>query len=88
MKVRTNRHHLYSVLDLFLPKIITLAMFHIQRSSDGCIPDEHTVKLSNELGTLSMANAGPNTGGSQLFINTVSRLRCDVRKKATELEQL
>mmetsp|Transcript_27901 Transcript_27901/g.73594 ORF Transcript_27901/g.73594 Transcript_27901/m.73594 type:complete len:101 (+) Transcript_27901:273-575(+) len=41
------------------------------RSGDGSIPDEHTVKLSNEPGTLSMANAGPNSGGSQFFINTV-----------------
>ena len=34
------------------------------------IDDEHTVKISNTPGTLSMANAGPNTGGSQFFINT------------------
>ena len=26
--------------------------------------------LSNEVGTLSMANSGPNSGGSQFFINT------------------
>mmetsp|Transcript_3426 Transcript_3426/g.6708 ORF Transcript_3426/g.6708 Transcript_3426/m.6708 type:complete len:296 (-) Transcript_3426:274-1161(-) len=39
---------------------------------DGCIPDEFTAKLSNEPGTLSMANTGqPNSGGSQFFINTV-----------------
>lgn len=39
----------------------------------GPIPDEHprTVQLSNEPGTLSMANAGPNSGSSQFFINTV-----------------
>jgi len=41
---------------------------------DGCIEDEHPAdaKLSNEPGTLSMANTGrPNTGGAQFFINTV-----------------
>lgn len=40
----------------------------------GTIPDEFPegVTLSNEPGTLSMANTGrPNSGGSQFFINTV-----------------
>lgn len=38
----------------------------------GAIPDEHpaNVRLSNEPGTLSMANAGPKSGSSQFFINT------------------
>ncbi len=36
----------------------------------GAIKDEHTAKLSNEVGTLSMANAGPNSGSCQFFINT------------------
>jgi cyclophilin family peptidyl-prolyl cis-trans isomerase len=37
---------------------------------NGCIPDEFTAQLSNEPGTLSMANTGrPNSGGSQFFIN-------------------
>mmetsp|Transcript_2395 Transcript_2395/g.3833 ORF Transcript_2395/g.3833 Transcript_2395/m.3833 type:complete len:187 (+) Transcript_2395:101-661(+) len=42
-----------------------------KRNGEGSIPDEHTAKISNEIGTLSMANAGPNSGGSQFFINTV-----------------
>lgn len=38
----------------------------------GTIQDEHTAKLSNEPGTLSMANTGrPNSGSCQFFINTV-----------------
>ena len=36
-------------------------------SPRGTIPDEHTAKLSNEPGTLSLANRGANTGGSQFF---------------------
>lgn len=41
-------------------------------SPEGTIKDEHTAKLSNEPGTLSMANTGrPNSGSCQFFINTV-----------------
>lgn len=38
----------------------------------GAIPDEHPPQhpISNEVGTLSMANAGPQSGSSQFFINT------------------
>ena len=41
---------------------------------DGCIADEHPAdaKISNDPGTLSMANTGrPNSGSCQFFINTV-----------------
>ncbi len=35
------------------------------------IPDEFTSNNANVRGTISMANSGPNTGGSQFFINVV-----------------
>jgi len=48
------------------------------------IPDEHTAKISNEPGTLSMANAGPQSGGSQFFVNTVHNAFLDWFDKSTE----
>ena len=36
------------------------------------IPDEFTPTNRNVRGTIAMANAGPNTGGSQFFINLVN----------------
>ncbi len=36
------------------------------------IKDEFTGKQINSRGTIAMANAGPNTGGSQFFINLVN----------------
>jgi peptidylprolyl isomerase len=36
------------------------------------IKDEFTSKNRNERGTIAMANAGPNTGSSQFFINLVN----------------
>jgi len=42
----------------------------VTRRGGGNIPDEFTAKISNQPGTLSMANTGqPNSGGSQFFIN-------------------
>uniref|UniRef100_A0A7S0J6X5 Peptidyl-prolyl cis-trans isomerase n=1 Tax=Calcidiscus leptoporus TaxID=127549 RepID=A0A7S0J6X5_9EUKA len=42
------------------------------RSNGGNIQDEYAAKISNEPGTLSMANTGQkNSGGSQFFMNTV-----------------
>jgi cyclophilin family peptidyl-prolyl cis-trans isomerase len=42
------------------------------QSPHGSIADEHPadVRLSNDIGTLSMANSGPQSGSSQFFINT------------------
>ena len=46
----------------------------------GTIEDEHppSAKISNQPGTLSMANTGrPNSGSCQFFINTVDNARLD-----------
>lgn len=46
------------------------------------IPDEHIAGplLTNVRGTISMANAGPNSGGSQFFINLVDNTGLDFDK--------
>merc|ERR1712196_333069 len=50
----------------------------VTRNGGGCIPDELTQKISNEPGTLSMANTGrPNSGGSQFFINVANNSNLD-----------
>ena len=45
------------------------------------IPDEFPAGRSNrnDRGTISMANAGPNTGGSQFFINLVDNNYLDTK---------
>ncbi len=43
------------------------------------IRDEFTADNRNARGTISMANAGPNTGGSQFFINVVDNLGLDTK---------
>ena len=44
----------------------------------GTIRDEHTARISNEPGTLAMANTGrPNSGSCQFFINTVHNAYLD-----------
>jgi peptidylprolyl isomerase len=46
------------------------------------IKDELPPSNRNSRGTISMANAGPNTGGSQFFINVVDNLRLDRKHPA------
>ncbi len=43
------------------------------------IKDEFTDHNKNNRGTISMANAGPNTGGSQFFINLVDNNFLDTK---------
>lgn len=43
------------------------------------IQDEFTSNNKNNRGTISMANAGPNTGGSQFFINLVNNNFLDTK---------
>jgi len=48
------------------------------------IPDEFSEELSNILGTISMANGGENTGGSQFFINVKDNTYLDFNKEPLE----
>ena len=43
------------------------------------IKDEFTKNNRNDRGTISMANAGPDTGGSQFFINLVNNNFLDTK---------
>ncbi len=46
------------------------------------IPDEFTSSNQNNRGTIAMANAGPNTGSSQFFINVVNNNYLDTMHPA------
>jgi peptidylprolyl isomerase len=46
------------------------------------IKDEFTNHNRNDRGTIAMANAGPNTGGSQFFINLVNNNFLDSKHPA------
>jgi len=46
------------------------------------IKDEFTPNNRNDRGTISMANAGPNTGSSQFFINIVNNNFLDAKHPA------
>ena len=43
------------------------------------IKDEFALNNRNDRGTIAMANAGPNTGGSQFFINLVNNNYLDTK---------
>ena len=45
------------------------------------IEDEHVPGFSNLRGSISMANSGPNSGGSQFFINLVNNVNLDYDKQ-------
>jgi len=43
------------------------------------IPDENIGLHSNVIGSISMANAGPNTGSSQFFLNVANNIGLDTK---------
>ncbi|MGX7109427.1 peptidylprolyl isomerase [Facklamia miroungae] len=51
----------------------------------GSFEDEFTMNLFNFYGALSMANAGPNTNGSQFFIVTAPNVPTDLLQQLKEI---
>jgi cyclophilin family peptidyl-prolyl cis-trans isomerase len=78
----------HRVIDGFMiqggdPNTLTDEVFKYgQGGPDYSIPDEHIQGelLTNVRGTISMANSGPNSGGSQFFINLVDNTNLDFNK--------
>jgi peptidylprolyl isomerase len=65
------------------PNTKTEELFTYGQGGPGyAIPDEHIEGdlLTNVRGTLSMANSGPNSGGSQFFINLADNTNLDFNK--------
>jgi peptidylprolyl isomerase len=65
------------------PNTLTDDIFKYGQGGPGySIPDEHIEGelLTNVRGTISMANSGPNSGGSQFFINVVDNTNLDFNK--------
>jgi len=58
-----------------------IADFVIQggQTNSPTIQDEFTSNNRNDRGTIAMANAGPNTGSSQFFINVVNNNHLDTK---------
>jgi len=54
----------------------------VQKGPGYVIPDEFTAHNKNNRGTIAMANSGPNTGGSQFFINLVNNNFLDQKHPA------
>jgi len=53
---------------------------HVQtktRNGQGSIEDEFAAEISNDIGTLAMANSGAQSGGSQFFINVKHNTHLD-----------